>query len=320
MGVGVWAVLSVGGPKPSGRFTQATADTQSVRLYRNQTASAMDIQLTYNGPSCSFYDQTCASREFLITAVRQGQIEEVAFGLQSPTLFGIVSISFSHANDDYIDVNLTRVAGVNQLTTALPEGVNVRVYDMQLVNTGGQNCNQDRVCESYSIQATYRGQTEFFNLGFDPLSRSQILFNTYRVDLVGINGDRSPNVTVYRTQYATPYVTPYATPYVTPYATPYPTPPADTIVPTVSITAPANGARMPKNGNMTISARSSDNSGFVSSIVIKFDGVIKKTCSSVLTCSVNMNVNGVANGNHTITATATDLSSNIATASITVIK
>jgi hypothetical protein len=100
---------------------------------------------------------------------------------------------------------------------------------------------------------------------------------------------------------------------------PTPTPLSDTIAPTVNIISPANGAQLGKN--TTITATASDLSG-ISSIVLYFDNVVEKTCSNTTRCSTNMNTRRVATGNHTISARATDGSSNhnVGSASISVHK
>jgi hypothetical protein len=96
--------------------------------------------------------------------------------------------------------------------------------------------------------------------------------------------------------------------------------PSDTTPPVVSITAPSNGATV-KN-TITVSATASDASG-VASIQLYLDTTLLKTCTAATSCSYSYNTNGLAHGNHTIKATATDNgqpSANISTTSITVKK
>ena len=78
--------------------------------------------------------------------------------------------------------------------------------------------------------------------------------------------------------------------------------PADTTAPSVSITAPSNGATV--SGTVTISFSASDANG-ISSRVIKVDGVTKSTSSSY-----SWDTTAVSNGAHTIQCTATDPSGN----------
>jgi hypothetical protein len=76
----------------------------------------------------------------------------------------------------------------------------------------------------------------------------------------------------------------------------------DTTAPSVSITAPSNGATV--SGTVTISFSASDANG-ISSRVIKVDGVTKSTSSSF-----SWDTTAVSNGAHTIQCTATDPSGN----------
>jgi hypothetical protein len=78
--------------------------------------------------------------------------------------------------------------------------------------------------------------------------------------------------------------------------------PADTTAPTVSISAPANGATV--DGTVTISFSASDANG-ISSRAIKIDGTTVSTSSSY-----SWDTTGYSNGQHTIRCEATDPSSN----------
>jgi chitodextrinase len=94
-------------------------------------------------------------------------------------------------------------------------------------------------------------------------------------------------------------------------------PTQDTTPPTVSITAPANGAKV--SGNITISATASDNIG-VTKVEFYIDGTLRATDTSS-PYSTRWNVNkSVPVGAHTIQAKAYDAAGNTATASINVTK
>jgi len=91
--------------------------------------------------------------------------------------------------------------------------------------------------------------------------------------------------------------------------------PVDNQNPVVSITSPANGARV--SGTITISASASDNVG-VAGVQFKVDG---SNLGSEITTSpytTSWNSATVANGTHTISATARDAAGNTATATISV--
>jgi hypothetical protein len=77
---------------------------------------------------------------------------------------------------------------------------------------------------------------------------------------------------------------------------------ADTTAPSVSISAPSNGATV--SGTVTISFSASDANG-ISSRAIKIDGVTKSTSSSY-----SWNTASYSDGTHTIQCTATDPSGN----------
>jgi len=93
----------------------------------------------------------------------------------------------------------------------------------------------------------------------------------------------------------------------------------DSTPPVVSITKPANGAKIPAKGKMQISATASDSSG-LQGIVLNLNGVTQKTCLNTLTCSANITVNSIPVGNHTVSATAIDKAGNTASTSISVVK
>jgi hypothetical protein len=108
------------------------------------------------------------------------------------------------------------------------------------------------------------------------------------------------------------------TPTPTPSPTPSPTPiPEDTTSPVVIITNPEDGSSIPAKGSFSIQTVASDESG-VAKISIAFDGKTSKNCSNTTTCRVNMAVNKISTGSHTITVTVTDKSPNKNTASTTI--
>lgn len=92
---------------------------------------------------------------------------------------------------------------------------------------------------------------------------------------------------------------------------------ADTVLPTVSISQPADGEVWPTRGSASISVNASDNVG-VSSIQILLDGSVRNTCTNVTTCSTSVNLKKIADGDHTIEARATDAAGNTANTQITV--
>ena len=88
----------------------------------------------------------------------------------------------------------------------------------------------------------------------------------------------------------------------------------DTQPPSVSFTSPANGAVV--SGTITVQVAADDNVG-VTSVSIAVDGALLCTLGAApYFCSWNTAT--VANGTHTLTATAKDAAGNTATASITV--
>jgi hypothetical protein len=113
---------------------------------------------------------------------------------------------------------------------------------------------------------------------------------------------------------------PTATPTPTPTVRPLPTttpPTNDTVNPTVTITTPANGSTIPAKRDLTVNVMASDASG-IAAIRIAIDGKTNKTCSGATSCQFNIAVNRLTGGSHTITATATDRSTNKNTASTTI--
>ena len=81
----------------------------------------------------------------------------------------------------------------------------------------------------------------------------------------------------------------------------------DSTAPTVSVTAPANGAVV--SGTTTITATASDNVG-VSKVEFYEDGVLL-AATNVAPYSYNWNTASVANGSHNLTAKAYDAASNV---------
>jgi chitodextrinase len=90
--------------------------------------------------------------------------------------------------------------------------------------------------------------------------------------------------------------------------------PATSTPPTVSVTTPANGATT--SGTVAISANASDSAG-VSSVALAVDGSTKATLTTA-PYSTSWNTATVANGTHTITATAKDAAGHSASATVSV--
>jgi subtilisin family serine protease len=89
---------------------------------------------------------------------------------------------------------------------------------------------------------------------------------------------------------------------------------ADTMPPTISITSPANGATVA--GTISIQASASDNVG-VNSVAFYLDSAMTPFATVTASpYSASWNSTTVANGSHTITATAKDAAGNSASASI----
>jgi hypothetical protein len=87
-------------------------------------------------------------------------------------------------------------------------------------------------------------------------------------------------------------------------------PPADSTAPTVSMTAPANGAGL--TGNATVSATAADNVA-VTGVQFKLNGNALQTEDTSPPYSITWNTASVPNGTYTLTATARDASGNSTT-------
>jgi hypothetical protein len=88
-----------------------------------------------------------------------------------------------------------------------------------------------------------------------------------------------------------------------------PPPPADTVPPSVSITAPTGGATV--SGTTTVSMTASDNVA-VASVQVKVDGTTVAT-DTTAPYAYSWDTTTVTNGSHTLTAVATDTAGNTAT-------
>jgi len=86
----------------------------------------------------------------------------------------------------------------------------------------------------------------------------------------------------------------------------------DTTPPTVSMTAPADGATVSGNA-VSVSATASDNIG-VTSVQFKLDGANLGAADTASPYAITWNSTTVANGSHTLTAVASDAASNTTTA------
>jgi hypothetical protein len=86
------------------------------------------------------------------------------------------------------------------------------------------------------------------------------------------------------------------------------TPPIDDATPpTITITSPRVNARIKGNGNTTISASASDQSG-IASIAITLDGQLVKTCTNVTSCSYTLSSRTLSSGTHAAVITSVDAS------------
>ncbi|CAN0499952.1 unnamed protein product, partial [Phaeothamnion confervicola] len=91
---------------------------------------------------------------------------------------------------------------------------------------------------------------------------------------------------------------------------------ADTLSPTVTISNPTSGQKV--GTSVSISASSKDNVG-MKSVAVYGDG--KMLCSSTANVSCTWNTRKFASGSsHTVSAVATDLAGNLASASVSIIK
>src|SRR5262249_15083301 len=92
-------------------------------------------------------------------------------------------------------------------------------------------------------------------------------------------------------------------------------PPPDTMPPTVSIAAPANGATV--SATVAVTASAADNVG-VAGVQFRLDGATLGAEDTTPPSSVPWNTAAVANGTHTLSATARDAAGNSSSASVTV--
>ena len=86
---------------------------------------------------------------------------------------------------------------------------------------------------------------------------------------------------------------------------------SDAIVPTVAMTAPANGATV--LGTVTVSATATDNIG-VAGVQFKLDGVNLGAEATTSPYSLSWDTTTSSNASHTLTAVARDAAGNTATA------
>jgi GH18 family chitinase len=91
------------------------------------------------------------------------------------------------------------------------------------------------------------------------------------------------------------------------------TPPPDTTPPTVSMTAPSNGATV-SGTTLTVSANASDNVGVVG-VQFKLDGANLGSEDTSSPYSVTWNTTQASDGSHTLTAVARDAAGNTSTSS-----
>jgi hypothetical protein len=89
-------------------------------------------------------------------------------------------------------------------------------------------------------------------------------------------------------------------------------PPPDTTPPSVSMTAPANGATV--SGTISVSANASDNVG-VAGVQFELDGTALGAEDTTAPYSISWNTATASNGSHTLTAVARDAAGNKSTAS-----
>lgn len=90
----------------------------------------------------------------------------------------------------------------------------------------------------------------------------------------------------------------------------------DATPPTVSLTAPASGAYV-RGSSVTLSATASDNIA-VANVQFQVDGINDGAADTTAPYGATLDTTGLADGQHTISAVATDTSGNTATASETV--
>ncbi len=89
----------------------------------------------------------------------------------------------------------------------------------------------------------------------------------------------------------------------------------DTTPPTITLSSPSNGSTV--SGTISLSANASDNVG-VKNVIFKVDGSQTGSALTASPYSVSFNTTSIANGSHTITATASDAAGNTASATATV--
>ncbi|MGA7240081.1 MAG: TIGR03790 family protein, partial [Bryobacteraceae bacterium] len=89
----------------------------------------------------------------------------------------------------------------------------------------------------------------------------------------------------------------------------------DTTPPTVSVTAPASGATV--GGTVAVSANATDSAG-ITGVQFQVDGANLGGVIAGAPYSVSWNTVGVANGLHTLSATASDTAGNTATSSVSI--
>jgi hypothetical protein len=89
----------------------------------------------------------------------------------------------------------------------------------------------------------------------------------------------------------------------------------DGTAPNVAITSPANGATV--SGMVSVSGTASDNAG-LSKVEVRVDGGTLASATGTSSWSYSLNTASLSNSSHTITALATDTSSNVKTTSIAV--
>lgn len=93
---------------------------------------------------------------------------------------------------------------------------------------------------------------------------------------------------------------------------------SDTSNPTVTITSPVQGFKLPARGIVTVSATATDDVG-IAKIELLVDNNLKTTCNQAK-CSYSLNATSLKKGTHTISAKAYDLSGKTGSNSISVTK
>jgi len=265
----------------------------------------------------------------------------VSFQLSSATLppettFGVwvnagAPVDFTAIEVDYDPtlVKLTRDVGLtNTMLTRI-----VTVTSMTEANTTGK-IHMILGLDPSKVTTPPSGVFQVANLTFNALTTNPnvttpVTFNKPVMQMVATDNSvftlNTTNLTLTLNPVATPTPTTSPIPSPTSTAAPTPTPTPninDSTPPTVSITSPANGSTVPTKGSLSIKASASDSSG-IFKIMISVDGATSKTCSRGATsCQLNLSVNKISAGSHTISATAIDNSpnQNSSTTSIQIIK